>query len=450
MVGHTLDLVDDTTPVTPPSVPEPDPADELYPPYVAYARPWSAETGRLPASRQTPPEPAPRRSNHVSTGAVAFISAVVGAIAVVGLLALLGLFSNESPETDVAGSPTETPTTVVRQVTTEIVTNPLDPGVAEAVALKVVPSVVTVEVGDLESDTLVLNGSGSGVILDNGYIVTNHHVIEDATLARVVLQDGRTYDTEIIGSDPYTDLAVLRLDVDGLTPIEFGDADDLAIGRLAIAVGNPLGQNGGASLTVGVISALSRTVDFPDSPALYGMLQTDAPINSGSSGGALVDETGKLIGITAAIGVSQAGAEGIGYAIPVELVQRVTGEIIETGTVKHSFIGIYGTDYVVTADDGALTPGGAEIADFVEGESAAADAGLLVGDAIVEVEGVEVRTMEDLVVQLRLFHVGDEVLITVNRDGSPVTAVVALDERPDEPLAPSDPESIEETPDSDE
>jgi S1-C subfamily serine protease len=432
-VRHTIDLVDDTTPVNPPSVPGPDPTDELYPPYVAYARPWSDESGRMPRPRPNPPQPPPKQRGPVATGAVAFVSAIVGAIAVVALLAMLGLFSSESADTAAQPPPVSTTTTVVRQAATEIVTRPVDPAVAEAVAFKVFPSVVTVEVGDLQNDTLTLNGSGSGVILDDGYVVTNHHVIDGATVARVVLQDGRTYDAEIIGSDAYTDLAVLRVGAVDLTPIEFGVADDLTVGQLAVAVGNPLGQSGGASLTVGVISALSRTVAFGDSTALYGMLQTDAPITSGSSGGALVDDTGKLIGITTAIGVSRAGAEGIGYAIPVELVQRVTDEIIQTGTVKHSFIGIYGSDYVTTADDGALAPGGAEISDFVEDESAAAEAGLQVGDAIVDVEGVEIRTMEDLVVQLRLFHVGDRVSVTVDRDGTPVTATVTLTERPDDP-----------------
>lgn len=372
---------------------------------------------------------------------MAFISAVVGAIAVVGLLALLGLFSDDP--TEIAAPPASEPTatTVVREVTTRIVTNPSDGGAAEAIAIKVVPSVVTVEVGDLEGDTLTLNGSGSGVILENGYIITNHHVIDGASTSRIVLQDGRTYDAEIIGSDAWTDLAVLKVDVDGLTPIEFGSTEDLTIGRMAVAVGNPLGQQGGASLTVGVISALSRTVLFNDSTALYGMLQTDAPITSGSSGGALVDESGKLIGITAAIGVSQAGAEGIGYAIPVELVRRVTNEIIETGTVKHGFIGIIGTNYVADAEDGALVPAGAEITELWDEYSAAGDAGFLPGDAIVEVNGVKVTTMEDLVVQLRLYHVGDEVTLTADRDGSPFRAPVVLDERPED-----SPPTDEETP----
>lgn len=424
-------------------MPEPDPSDELYPPYVAYVRPWSSEAG--PTARRAPtppPSPAPKQKSHVATGAVAFISAVTGAIAVVGLLALLGLFSDEPAEVAAPPANETAPPTVIREVTTEIVTNPAEAGAAEAIAIKVVPSVVTVEVGDLEADTLTLTGSGSGVILEDGYIVTNHHVIEGATTSRIVLQDGLTYDAEIIGSDAITDLAVLKVEIDGLTPIDFGSTEDLTIGRMAVAVGNPLGQEGGASLTVGVISALSRTVAFSNSPALYGMLQTDAPITSGSSGGALVDENGNLIGITAAIGVSQAGAEGIGYAIPVELVERVTKEIIETGTVKHGFIGIIGTNYIADAEDGALVPAGAEITELWDEYSAAGDAGFVPGDAIVEVNGVRISTMEDLVVQLRLFRVGDEIMLTATRDGKPVRASVILDERPED----SPPSTDEETP----
>lgn len=362
------------------------------------------------------------------------MSAVIGAAAVVGILALLGMFSSDVVETATEPAAT-TATTVVEQEPTEIVAAPADAGIAEAVAIKVVPSVVTVEVGSMEENVLTLSGTGSGVILDSGYVVTNHHVIEDAEVARIVLQDGRTYDAEIIGSDAYTDLAVLEVDIAGLTPVEFGSTDDMAIGQLAVAVGNPLGQEGGASLTVGVISALSRTVDFSDDSTLYGMLQTDAPITSGSSGGALVDADGRLIGITSAIGVSRAGAEGIGYAIPVELVERIAAEIIETGGVLHSFIGIYGADYVETAEDGALIPAGAEIMELWDGPegSAAGDAGFVAGDVIAAVEDTTISTMEDLVVALRLYHVGDRIRVTVNRDGETITAVVLLDERPEDP-----------------
>ncbi len=417
-----------------------------------YLTPWNVPpVAPPPASTPVQPQaPETETRGHISTGVVAFISAVLGAAAVVGILALLGLFSTDT--TEEVAAPTEATTapagTVVQQITNKIITNGGDDAVSEAVAIKVIPSVVTVEVGDLEENVLTLTGSGSGVIMDDGFIVTNHHVIEDATVTRIVLQDGRTYDTEIVGSDAYSDLAVLKIDIEGLPPIEFGSTDEVVIGQFAVAVGNPLGQVGGASLTTGVISALSRTVEVGDQSPLYGMLQTDAPITSGSSGGALVDASGDLIGITSAIGVGRGGAEGIGYAIPVDLVRRITDEIIETGKVLHGFIGIYGTDYIETADDGALVPGGAEIAELWDGEegSAAGRAGFEAGDVIVSVEGVEITSMEDLVIELRLFHVGDEIEMTVMRDGEPFTASLVLDERPEDP-APIVEEEYEEAPD---
>ena len=426
------DITHGSTPESPDSRPEdPQPG--------SYLTPWNVPpVGTAPVTEAPQNQwHEPESRSHISTGVVAFVSAVVGATAVVGILALLGLFTTGTTEVvedpvETAASPT---TTVVRQVTNEIITSGGDNHVAEAVAIKVVPSVVTVEVGDLEENVLTLTGSGSGVIMDDGFIVTNHHVIEEATVTRIVLQDGRTYDTEIVGSDAYSDLAVLKIDIEGLPPINFGSTDDVIIGQFAVAVGNPLGQNGGASLTTGVISALSRTVEVGDESPLYGMLQTDAPITSGSSGGALVDAEGDLIGITSAIGVGRGGAEGIGYAIPVELVRRITDEIIATGTVRHGFIGIYGSDYVEMADDNALVPGGAEIAklwDHDEG-SPAGDAGFEAGDIIVLVEGTDIASMEDLVIELRLHHVGDEIEMTVLRDGEPFTASLILDERPEDP-----------------
>ncbi len=401
--------------------------------------PWNVPPVAPPPAARTPEPPARESESrgHISTGVVAFVSAVVGAAAVVGILALLGLFSADT--TEAIADPTETVaspvTTVVQQVIEKIITNGGDDHVAEAVAIKVVPSVVTVEVGDLEESVLTLTGSGSGVIINDGYIITNHHVIEDATVTRVVLQDGRIYDTEVVGSDAYSDLAVLKIDVEDLPPIDFGSTDDVIIGQFAVAVGNPLGQDGGASLTTGVISALSRTVDVGDASPLYGMLQTDAPITSGSSGGALVDAEGDLIGITSAIGVGRGGAEGIGYAIPVNLVQRITAEIIEKGEAHHGFIGIIGSDYVETADDGALVPGGAEIEELWDREegSAAGRAGFEAGDVIVMVEGTVITSMEDLVIELRLHHVGDEIEMTALRDGEPFTASLILDERPEDP-----------------
>ncbi len=380
------------------------------------------------------PEPQPERviverASPLPMGIIAFLSAMVGALLTVAILSFAGFFDTETVAAPTTTVPTVTTTTVSASPT--IVSPVTDAEMRQAVWAKVNPSVVTVQVGNESAGELEIDGSGSGVALPNGYIVTNHHVIEGSEVAQIVLQDGRIYDAEIVGSDAYTDLAVLRAEAAGLIPIEIGDVDDLAIGQVAIAVGNPLGQLGGSSLTVGVLSALSRRVDFEDGDRLFGMLQTDAPITNGSSGGALVDDEGRLIGITSAIGLSEAGAEGIGYAIPVDVVRRITDELIETGAVRHAYLGIVGDNHVETAEDGAFVPSGAVIKVIDPPDGAAGRAGLEVDDVIVEMEGVGVSTMSELVLQLGLYRVGDTIEIVVLRDGERIMVPVTLDERPE-------------------
>lgn len=374
-------------------------------------------------------------------------------MAVIGLLAgiagaaltavaLLGsdAFQSTTPTT-IQAQPVENtvvappPTAPIPPVRTEIIAPADDPSTASAVGAKVLPSIVTVEIGSQNSDgAFVITASGSGVVLsDDGLIVTNHHVIEDARQTQVVFLDGRILEAEVVGSDPVTDLAVLRIAGDSLVPIDRGTTDAIAIGETAIAVGSPLGLSGGPSLTSGVVSALDREVIVSDDAngVLYGMLQTDAPITRGSSGGALVDSQGRLIGITTAIGVSDAGAEGIGFAIPVELVTRVTDEIVETGAVKHAFLGVLLEDVFVT--DGPLqTPAGATIVEFVDGSSARA-AGLRESDQIIEFEGNPVDTKEDIIIKLRRYRVGEPVHFVVIRDGETLEFDVILGERPDNP-----------------
>lgn len=364
----------------------------------------------------------PRRRWPIFAGA--FAAAFGGALVAVGILAVFGLLDSAPAETS------EPPVTVIERVRTELVPQAAAIDTAEAVAIKVVPSIVTVTVGTLVDGECQPFASGSGVVLDaQGRIATNHHVVDGSECQRVIFQDGATYDARLLGSDELTDLAVLDIDATALVPIEIGVAEDLAIGETTIAVGNPLGQVGGASLTAGVLSAINREVDFGDGSLLFGMLQTDAPITQGSSGGALVDAEGKLIGITSAIGVSEAGAEGIGYAIPVELVTRITQEIVEMGAVKHAFLGIEGSDHVTSREDGATVPAGAEIAEVLAATSASA-LGLEVGDVIVGLDGDQVRTMNDLVIKLRLYRVGDEVTFRVEHDGDEFTRSVVLGERP--------------------
>ncbi|RPI20370.1 MAG: hypothetical protein EHM57_08190, partial [Actinobacteria bacterium] len=256
--------------------PEPPPAD------------WPDDARPEEASPVSPPVPEGREARRWPLLLAALAAAVVGGLIAVGILALAGVLDSDSAET------TSPPVTVIERVRTELVPQEAATDTAQAVAIKVVPSIVTVTVGTPEGDCQDL-GSGSGVVLDTeGRIATNHHVVDGSQCQRVIFQDGATYDATLLGSDSLTDLAVLDIDAATLTPIDIGVAEDLAIGEATIAVGNPLGQVGGASLTVGVLSALNREVDFGDGSYLFGMLQTDAPITQGSSGGALVDADGKL------------------------------------------------------------------------------------------------------------------------------------------------------------
>ena len=292
------------------------------------------------------------------------------------------------------------------------------------VGADVIPSIVTVEVGSETNGAFVPAGSGSGVILDtSGNIATNDHVVEGGTAARVILSDGRIYEAELVGTDPLTDLAVLNISATDLSPIALGSTDDLIIGTPAIAVGSPLGLEGGPSLSVGVVSALGREVQTGPETILYGMLQTDAPITSGSSGGSLVDARGALIGITTAVGVSNIGVEGIGFATPVEIVERVTAEIIATGSVSHALLGIAGDTAYDTTEDGGSAPVGVDVREVTSG-SAAASAGLAVGDVITAVDGIDVLTMDELITALRRVGGGDSITVSLS-DGQTVTATLA-------------------------
>lgn len=371
------------------------------------------------------PVAAPVRNGRRSSVLVGVVSGVLAAALTVAGLAIGGIFDR--------------PVTIVQQVAVpsqpaQIIVDGNATSTAAAVALKVKVSVVAVEVGSENEDNIFIPfASGSGVILTgDGLIVTNHHVIADADLARVILQDGVIYQARIIGSDPITDLAVLQIDAAGLIPIEVGSTGELAIGDQAVAVGNPLGLPGGASVTVGVISAFDREVTVGSTPddRLFGMLQTDAPIQAGSSGGALVDARGGLIGITTAIGVSDAGAEGVGFAIPVELVTRITDEIIERGFVRHTFLGVLLQDHFEERN-GAQVPEGAVIVEFVD-PSGVREAGLEVGDRLTVINGRVVITKEDIINELRNFRVGETLTFEVVRDGTTFGVEVVLGERPGE------------------
>jgi S1-C subfamily serine protease len=246
----------------------------------------------------------------------------------------------------------------------------------------------------------------------------------------VVFADGRTYGGEILGEDALTDLAVIQIQASGLTAIEMGSTESMAIGDTAIAIGSPLGLEGGPSVTVGVISAFGRRVQTSIDEELYGMLQTDAPITRGSSGGALVDSQGRLIAITSAIGISDVGAEGLGFAIPIELVRRITDDLIEFGVARHAFLGVTGSTFFIEATDGATVPAGVAVASVFD-DTAAQLAGIEAGDVLISVDDKPVTTMEQLVTVVRLYRVDEAIDIVVERDGEEITILVTLLERPE-------------------
>lgn len=390
-----------------------------------------------PVSARIQPSPQENGSNTWLFLGGALVAGILGALLTVGVLAATGTFDDAEtaaapPTTAVnaqpAGQSTETPPTqIINDLGAAV--NPT------AVAAKAVPSSVTVTVlaGDAEGTEATGIGSGSGVVMStDGYIITNHHVIDGGDIFTIEFEDGRVYEAELIGSDDLTDIAVLRIDADAVTPAEFGSSDALGQGDPVVAIGNPLGQDGGSSVSVGIVSAFDRRVEFGGDETLFGMIQTDAAINSGSSGGGLFDVEGRLIGITSAIGVSQAGPEGIGYAIPIELVDRITAEIIETGDVIHPFLGVTIGTYHDEAPDGAITPIGAIIDTIEEDDSAAALAGLEAGDVVIGIGDSEITSQTDLILAVRLYRVGDEVEFVVLRNGERETLTVVMGQRPAE------------------
>jgi S1-C subfamily serine protease len=225
----------------------------------------------------------------------------------------------------------------------------------------------------------------------------------------------------------------LKIDASGLEAIEFADINRLAIGDEAIAVGSPLGLEGGPSVTAGVISAFNRQLRTgpTENDSLYGLLQTDAPITLGSSGGALLNGQAELIGITTAIGVSDVGAEGLGFAVPVDMVERLAADLIADGIVRHAYLGIGVQDAMIRSDDGVEIPSGALITGFASG-SAIQVAGAEVDDVIVEIDGIEINTRFELLSILRSYRAEDDVHIVVTRDGESIEFDMELGLRPDD------------------
>ncbi len=315
-------------------------------------------------------------------------------------------------------------------------------------ANKILPSIVGINVEynvnslismfGRQSQPSTATASGSGIIMsDDGYILTNNHIVatsssesyyevSEATKITVTLFNDETpYEAKIIGTDEQTDLAVIKIEKTGLSKAEFADSDNIKVGEFAMAVGNPLGMQ--SSITCGVISAVNRDVTDSDGKK-FTLIQTDAAINSGNSGGALVNNEGKVIGVNT-LKLSGTGIEGMGFAIPINSTTDITSQLIQYSKVKRPYIGISGMDLTEqTAKANNLVVGiyVKSIDDF----SAAEKAGIKIGDVIIEVDGKKITKMDELNEIKNSHKIGDEMKIKVNRDGQEKDLTITLGEQP--------------------
>jgi serine protease Do len=289
-----------------------------------------------------------------------------------------------------------------------------------------------------EPSTYTATGTGTGVVItDNGYIVTNAHVIYDsengageAKSVSVILNDEENYDAEIIGYDTDCDIAVLKIKAEGLTAAEFGNSDELRLGESVIAIGNPLGFELMDTVTGGMISGLNRNITINDKA--MNLIQTDAAINSGNSGGPLINKYGQVIGINSSKMSSsysgQASIEGIGFAIPSNSVSSIVDDIMKYGYVTGKpQLGVSCQDVTENLSEMFDLPVGVYVTAVSDG-SAADKAGLKKGDVITAVDGKEVKTCEELNAQKNLHSAGDKIELTYTRDGKEEKAEVTLDE----------------------
>ena len=316
-----------------------------------------------------------------------------------------------------------------------------DATLAEAVAQKALPSVVNINVytasqsqaqGFMRSSSTqeyTQSSLGSGVILSgDGYILTNYHVIEGADKLQVVASGGE-YEAKVVGTDPSSDLAVIKIEASGLPAVEIGSSSDLVTGEWVMAVGSPFGLE--QSVSTGIVSAVSRSSSSlysSESEAIYtNMIQTDAAINPGNSGGALVDKNGKLIGINTLIASTSGSSSGVGFAIPVDYAMKIAEQIIAGQTPSHAQLGVSLTTvnssvaarYNLPVSEGAYVT-------RVTSNSGASKAGIAEGDIITKVGDSKVASASDLIIAVRSHNPGDTVSVTFNRSGSEQTVDVVL------------------------
>ena len=370
-----------------------------------------------------------------------FVGGAIGAAIVIVIFAVLFVSPPESIKPDLVVSNGHGPSTV----------GEVTPVYSKGLSLieifeKSEPGVVRVNVQREEASEV--GGVGSGFVFDKqGHIITNEHVIDDAKKIIITFLDGRSYNAEIIGTDEFTDLAVIKVNADLalLHPLSIGDSSNLKVGEPIAAIGNPFGLSG--SMTSGIVSQLGRLLPSGSGYSIPDVIQTDAAINPGNSGGPLLNMRGEIVGINTAIQSATGEFTGVGFAIPSQTVAKIVPTLIEDGEYKHPWIGISGRDIdpdlakVLELPDAV----GFLVVTVIE-DSPASKAGLIGsektieveginypmgGDIILAVDGIEVRKIDDILIHLqRAKSVGDEMILEVLRDGRTTNISIILQERP--------------------
>lgn len=284
------------------------------------------------------------------------------------------------------------------------------------------------------------SGLGSGVIVSkDGYILTNNHVVEGADEIRIRTFEGKELEAEVVGTDPQTDVAVIKVDAEELPAIELGNSKSVRVGEFVLAIGSPFGGNLAHSVSFGIVSGKGRAIGLAQQTGGYeDFIQTDAAINPGNSGGALINLDGELIGINTAIASRSGGNQGVGFAIPIDMARNIMTQLIETGEVTRAFLGIYGRDLDATMAE-ALGVGQTQgiVINTVEEGAPADEAGLQEGDVIISLNGDPVKNYYAFRTDVASNKPGTEVTLGIIRDGEQQEVEVSLGELPSEQTASS-------------
>ncbi|MBO4844281.1 MAG: Do family serine endopeptidase [Bacteroidales bacterium] len=274
-------------------------------------------------------------------------------------------------------------------------------------------------------------GSGSGVIIrSDGYIVTNNHVVQDATKVEVTLNNNKTYEATVVGTDAATDVALIKIDAEGLPTVPFADSDALRLGEWVLAIGSPMGEQLRSTITAGIVSAKGRSMPSNDGAfKIESFIQTDAAVNPGNSGGALVNKAGQLVGINTAIVSTTGSYTGYSFAVPSNIVRKIVGDLIDYGSVKRVMLGITGGNVNEEIAQELKLPSvnGVYINEVSKGSSAD-KAGLKKDDVIISLDQTRIGTMASLQEKVNSFHPGDRADMQIIRDGKPMTVSVTFQE----------------------